>query len=68
MGPTQVLSCFHTIFPEYKENLDIWFPNGKNSIRVRMKNNSEIIFTCNGKDDWSLETVKHFLNSKKGAK
>ena len=46
-------------------NVEIWFPNGKNSIRVRQTNKQEFIFTYNGKDDWRFETAKSFIKEGK---
>lgn len=65
----EVFKLFDLYFPEYnKEKAEVWFANGKNSIRIRLKNKQELIFTYNGKDDWKLETVKSFLDGKKGEK
>lgn len=65
----EVFKLFDLYFPEYsKEKAEAWFANGKNSIRIRLKNKQELIFTYNGKDDWKLETVKSFLAGKKGEK
>lgn len=68
MGHKDIFEVFKNLFPDLVKDSDIWFPNGKNSVRIRMKSGQELIFTHNKNTDWSLETVKHFLNSKKGAK
>lgn len=52
---------FKTYFPQYEELTDLWFPNGKNSIRVRLKNKRELVFTINGTRDWCFETVDSYL-------
>lgn len=65
----KVFEVFDAYFPNYSgENAEAWFANGKNSIRVRLKNQQELVFTYQGKSGWKLETVKCFLDSKKGEK
>ena len=60
---------FELYFPQYAgDKVDVWFQNGKNSIRIRQKNHQEFIFTFNDKDDWRFETVKSFINELKGGK
>lgn len=59
----EVYKQFELYFPLYAgENVEVWFPNGKNSVRVRQKNGQEFIFSYNGKDDWKFETRKSFIN------
>lgn len=59
----EVYKWFKLYFPLYaRENVEVWFPNGKNSVRVRQKNGQEFIFSYNGKDDWKFETRKSFVN------
>lgn len=59
----EVYKWFELYFPLYAgENVEVWFPNGKNSVRVRQKNGQEFIFSYNGKDDWKFETRKSFIN------
>lgn len=38
-----------------------WFPNGKNSVRIRMKDGKDYVFTYDGKDDWCFETADCFI-------
>lgn len=69
MAHGDVYKCFELYFPQYAgENVELWFQNGKNSIRVRTTDKREFIFTCNGKDDWRFETVKSFIKGRKGEK
>lgn len=44
----------------------VWFPNGRDSIRIRDINKHELIFTYHGDTDWRLETVNEFLKNMKG--
>lgn len=46
----------------------MWFPNGRNSIRIRQKNGQEFIFTYHSQKDWKFETITSFLNGMKGGK
>jgi len=69
MAHGDVYKWFELYFPNYAgEKIEIWFPNGKNSIRIRQTNKQEFIFTYNGKDDWRFETVKSFIKGRKGEK
>ena len=46
MTRNEVYKWFELYFPLYAgENAATWFPNGKNSIRVRQTNGAEFIFT-----------------------
>lgn len=40
--------------------IELWFPNGKGSVRVRLKDRSELIFTYNDSKRWRLETIESF--------
>lgn len=60
---------FHQLkryFPEYYENTKEWFPNGKNSIRVRLHGGSDFVFTFRNYKDWCLETVDSHIRKMKG--
>lgn len=43
-----------------------WFPNGLNSIRVRLTNKDEFIFTYNSDKNWCYETVDSYIVRMKG--
>lgn len=43
-----------------------WFPNGLNSIRVRLTNKEDFIFTYNGEQNWCFETVDSYIVRMKG--
>lgn len=62
MTNKQVFEQFVNMFQNLSaEKVEIWFPNGKNSIRIRTVSKREFIFTYNGSDDWILETTNNFL-------
>lgn len=63
-----IFKYFELYFPDYaKDKVDVWFQNGKNSIRIRQKNRQEFIFTYNGKDNWKFETIDSFMDGLRGA-
>ena len=69
MSHAEVYKAFRQYFPTYVgENIAAWFPNGRNSIRVREANGDEFIFSFNNGKDWKFETIDSFLNGKKGEK
>ena len=65
---SQVYTIFTSLMPSYAENAIMWFPNGKNSIRVRMITGQDFIFTYHKKDDWCFETVNSFIKKLRGGK
>lgn len=48
MVHSKVFECFQEHLPAFAEKVEIYFPNGKNSIRVRQKDGKEFIFSFNG--------------------
>ena len=69
MGHSDVMKWFEQYFPDYSgDRIDMWFPNGRNSVRIRQKNGQEFIFTYNSQKDWKFETITCFLNGLKGGK
>ena len=74
MTHNQVYLKFVTMFPEHINGDLLYFPNGKNSIRIRgltdfpgMKTRQDIIFSCNYDcSEWKLETMDSYLKSLKG--
>ena len=45
------------------QDVECWFPNGKNSVRVRSRCYGEFIFTYKNKKEWRMESVDSYLNS-----
>lgn len=63
MSHSEVMKWFEYYFPDYAgERIDVFFPNGRNSIRIRQKNGQEFIFTYHSQKEWKLETITSFLN------
>lgn len=63
MSHRDVYEHFKRCFPMYADASEVWFPNGKHSIRVRLLNKYDFIFTYNGNNDWRFETIDSFIKS-----
>ena len=69
MSHREVREWFERYFPDYSgDRIDIWFPNGRNSIWIRQTNGQEFIFTYRSQKEWKLETITSFLNEMNGGK
>lgn len=68
MSHNEVYKWFERFFPSYAgDSVEMWFPNGKNSIRVRRTGHLDFVFSYNGPRDWKFETVESFIDGvKKG--
>ena len=74
MSHLKTLFLFKNIFLLDDEILE-WFPNGKDSIRIRLHDigilpfsiskKEDLIFTAKSRTQWKLETVDSWINSKK---
>lgn len=58
----EVLVRFKKICGVEDENIKEWFPNGKNSVRVELKNGFQYVLTFNSVKDWCLETRVSYEN------
>lgn len=73
MSHEEILNYFLDLFGVCMLDIDEWFPNGKNSIRVRLCNDdedalipffeNELIFTIEDDSKWKLETVDYYVAS-----
>lgn len=74
MSHMQVWKLFKLVYPGKIDDQVIWYPCGRNCIRVRgikdfCASGGDLIFTAsNDHRSWRLETVDQFLESKKGDK
>lgn len=62
MTHPEVLKRFKELFPQYFEDSTMWFPNGKNSIRIRMSYCGDLVFSIDNKGKWIFETISHYLD------
>ena len=58
------------VFKKYKKiffrdslNVKVWHPNGFNSIRIRLSNDDEWVFTYVSDRKWSMETLDNFIET-----
>ena len=58
---TQVYGFFQTCLPDQAKKVKEYFPNGKNSIRIRKTNGQEFIFSLREPKAWKFETIDQFL-------
>lgn len=64
MTHNEVWNAFKVAFATAAEVIRCWFPNGKNSIRVRFYNGQpDLVFTYKNKKTWKIETVDSYLES-----
>lgn len=62
MSHNEVYQMFTLYFPDYaNDRVMEWFPNGKNSVRIRQNNRQEFIFTYHNKTDWRFETIDRYM-------
>lgn len=66
MKHEDVYKQFIKQFPEIAKFVADWFPNGKNSIRVRIDGGSDFVFTYNNWTDWCYETLDSYIRKMKG--
>jgi len=56
-----IFSKYLKLFLSEAQIVDTWWPNGYNSIRITLGNQSQIVFTWHGKDHWCLETLDNYM-------
>lgn len=64
MGHNEVFKMFKIYVPKYAELSTMWFPCGKNAIRIRLENRQEYVFTYHSMKNWSFETIDSFIKNK----
>jgi hypothetical protein len=65
---TEVFEKYKKIFVEESVNVEIWHPNGFNSIRIRFFSKDEYVFCYINDRAWSIETLDNFIMSIKNKK
>ena len=65
MNHNSIFGAFKIKLPKYADAVDIWFPNGKGSIRIRLIDRQEYVFSFVSDKEWIFETVDCHLNRMK---
>ena len=69
MAHVDVFKMFESYFSNYAgDNVETWFMNGKNCIRIRLKDKRQFIFTFNDSKDWKLESAERYLKELKSGR
>ena len=63
MHTKTVLQIFTKILPEMAKQIDQHWPNGRNSVRIKLMNGSQVVFTILERDLWRLESLHSFIRS-----
>ena len=66
MSQEEVYNWFTLYFPQFAKHVTEWFPNGRNSVRIRQASGQDFVFTYRSKTDWRFETVESFIRTMKG--
>ena len=63
MTHDEVFNQYTRLFPNYAyDQVETWFQNGKNSIRIRLIDHRQFVFTIYGKKDWRFETLDSYID------
>lgn len=65
MNHKSIYEAFKVKLPKYADAVVTWFPNGKGSVRVRLIDNKEYVFSFNSDKDWIFETADSHLKRMK---
>lgn len=68
MSQKMIYEHFCVLMPAFSYSVDTWFPNGPGSIRIRLIDKEEFIFTYKSLTEWQFETLKNYMNKLKEAK
>lgn len=63
MSHSEIFKKFNNIFSGIVPEVNEWFANGKDSIRVRIKNGSDFIFTYKSDTEWKYETLDSYIHN-----
>lgn len=63
MSHEDIYKMFERSFDHMVKDVQRWEPSGANSVRIRLRNGNEYVFSFRGTDDWSLETTKSWRRS-----
>ena len=67
MTPKYLFEVFRSIVYFNDLEIEAWFPNNNDSIRLRTKHGAEeLIFSVPRDKEWCLETKQHYISRMKG--
>ena len=52
---------FTVIFPQYADKVKEALPCGKNTVRVKLSDQTELVFYYTSPSEWRLETLDSFI-------
>lgn len=64
----EVYGLYKECLPDHEVDTVEYFPNDRNSIRVRQNNGQDFVFTFIEPNSWKFETIDEFLAGMKGEK
>ena len=60
MTHKEIYDMFQKLHPLYCKEGQIWYPNGRNSIRLPIIQGVEFVFTFHNNRTWSFETIDSY--------
>lgn len=63
-----VYAIYKKMMPFYASQTEEYFPCGLNTIRVRLHDRREFVFSYGKDNSWSFETLDRYMKKMKGAK
>lgn len=66
MTHKEILQKYKEISKTNDEDIIVWFPAGKHSVRIRPKKGIEFVFSYYGERKWCLETIDRFIEFNSG--
>lgn len=58
MNHKRIYEYFSKNVPDYADRTKLYIKNKHNSIKLKLLNGEEYIFTINGKNNWKLERIR----------
>lgn len=63
-----VYAIYEKLMPFYASQTKEYFPCGLNTIRVRLQDRREFVFSYGKDDSWCFETLDRYIKKMKGAR
>lgn len=67
MTHSKVYEIYERLLPFYAKKTKEYFQCGRNTIRVRMNDKEEFVFSYDNSRSWSFDTLDRYLIKMKGA-